>query len=766
MQPFEPPVPPPPNLSHPGIMAIDITDKFASAVKTLAPGELVKDEHFTLFESVSALEIMDPKMDSGVLEEGESLDEEYDVTRGLLPEEILGIIDQLLCLEMAWHLGYPLSQTLLTSVYVEALMNPRPTTIEEVNFTRVPQDPIMKSSLLFVLRSYCAGLLKACCLVNELMKEELYYEEEDFVTNTYDRSLLYDIPTSDVTSLLQKARTELQAMSNNFPLDICAALGYRLDLRMAFLDAIDLSATRNADSESTKIPWTQMRGLIDHIEDQHALGSPVPEAFSIKLQRRLASTMPPRPMVKLSFEECISHFKQFFQNGIEVTDVLEYRDPQSLVNFVLMFQAQKPQPHVFIRTILQNLLFKDMVVLDHYSIRQLLDHDVSIAVLPYGPHLDRSFDDIEVPTDPRHQIASQMELFRQRVADVYLDLFRILCQNRCRVRRTLCHHIQEWDILEADVGEIEERLQAPLREEALRLGHGTETTYLPLTSWVYLYKLRQMEWIVQLGFELRVYQHDELAGMYHYLKRLASLRAQHTEHVKQATALREEQARNRLKLPKEEPLPPDPAHEYGRARQHLRATMLDAACTWEFADGLCLLYVALARLGLGLGPASRPPSRRRLPYGTDELRYELRMRPFARVAYPQLPAYDELEHQTALPDTGTPDLLRFAEAAVGAARKGFEAAARLGQEEAFAVNAAAHARWVSNAKDCLRATIAAGVAVSTLKRAYERATTTEDGKDTEERGITADRLRLKVEIPEPGDGYHDWWIVPKITPLR
>lgn len=41
-------------------------------------------------------------MDSGVLAEGESLDEEYDVCRDLLPEEILGIIDQLLCLEV-WY---------------------------------------------------------------------------------------------------------------------------------------------------------------------------------------------------------------------------------------------------------------------------------------------------------------------------------------------------------------------------------------------------------------------------------------------------------------------------------------------------------------------------------------------------------------------------------------------------------------------------------------------------------------------------------------
>ncbi|KAI0900265.1 hypothetical protein F4806DRAFT_149900 [Annulohypoxylon nitens] len=47
---------PSPNISHPGVMATDITKKFASAVKTLSPGELVKDDHFTLFESVAALE--------------------------------------------------------------------------------------------------------------------------------------------------------------------------------------------------------------------------------------------------------------------------------------------------------------------------------------------------------------------------------------------------------------------------------------------------------------------------------------------------------------------------------------------------------------------------------------------------------------------------------------------------------------------------------------------------------------------------------------
>ena len=43
---------------------------------------------------------MDSKMDSGFLEEGETMQDNYDCSNALLPEEIIGIIDQLLCHEV------------------------------------------------------------------------------------------------------------------------------------------------------------------------------------------------------------------------------------------------------------------------------------------------------------------------------------------------------------------------------------------------------------------------------------------------------------------------------------------------------------------------------------------------------------------------------------------------------------------------------------------------------------------------------------------
>lgn len=44
---------------------------------------------------------MDPKMDSGCVESEEDLEELYDISRPLLPEEVLGVIDQLICLEVS-----------------------------------------------------------------------------------------------------------------------------------------------------------------------------------------------------------------------------------------------------------------------------------------------------------------------------------------------------------------------------------------------------------------------------------------------------------------------------------------------------------------------------------------------------------------------------------------------------------------------------------------------------------------------------------------
>lgn len=45
-------------------------------------------------------------MDSGYLAPGDTLEDEYDIRRDLLPEEVIGIIDQLMCHEVSMLLSF------------------------------------------------------------------------------------------------------------------------------------------------------------------------------------------------------------------------------------------------------------------------------------------------------------------------------------------------------------------------------------------------------------------------------------------------------------------------------------------------------------------------------------------------------------------------------------------------------------------------------------------------------------------------------------
>jgi len=74
-----------------------------------------------------------------------------------------------------------------------------------------------------------------------------------------------------------------------------------------------------------------MGAILEPISKSHSLGIAVPEAFSAKIQRRLASTMPPRAIVQLSFDETYANLKRLIADGQEVTDVLDYSDSQSLL---------------------------------------------------------------------------------------------------------------------------------------------------------------------------------------------------------------------------------------------------------------------------------------------------------------------------------------------------------------------------------------------------------------------------------------------------
>lgn len=77
---------------------------------------------------------------------------------------------------MAWHMGHPLSQTLLTSLYIDKLLWPVPRTVDEARFDRANNGKVQSPLVHLVLRAYCLAVAKACDFVHARITSEYYHE--------------------------------------------------------------------------------------------------------------------------------------------------------------------------------------------------------------------------------------------------------------------------------------------------------------------------------------------------------------------------------------------------------------------------------------------------------------------------------------------------------------------------------------------------------------------------------------------------------------
>ena len=79
-------------------------------------------------------------------------------------------------MQIGWHMGHPLSQTLFTSLYIDRLLWPDPKTLEEVRFDREIPNSMGGSLLHLVLRVYCLLTIATCDFVHRRICSEHCYE--------------------------------------------------------------------------------------------------------------------------------------------------------------------------------------------------------------------------------------------------------------------------------------------------------------------------------------------------------------------------------------------------------------------------------------------------------------------------------------------------------------------------------------------------------------------------------------------------------------
>jgi hypothetical protein len=85
--------------------------------------------------------------------------------------------------------------------------------------------------------------------------------------------------------------------------------------------------------------------------------------------------------------------------------------------------------------------------------------------------------------------------------------------------------------------------------------------------------------------------------------------------------------------------------------------------------------------------------------------------------------------------------------------------AKMGAGEVFAVGC--FERWRAGVREWNKAAIAVVLAVGTVRRVVDEVGEVEGAAAAA--AATRVKERLSVQVPRPDEGYHEWWIVPKVV---
>lgn len=502
----------------------DISPLLDAACKELGDGEMIHGENFNLFAAMSALEIMDPKMDSGIVSKYCSLDEAIEDGAAPVPlshdktidvQSIIDIMDHLLACEATWHSGHSLAQTVFSCIYLLRLD---------------------RTSSHAILHSYCRVIRATCKAVVSVVSDARTHEEEDLFSMTYglpldgdgdekclsflnavEETICRQLRACKAPSSKKRVLEDIEPLQHNLDLEegFCKALLCRLRFRKHFFHT--LACMRRPQGRGFEMARKHIASCIlelesilksaeflrfgvcgtckDGIEGKTTASGHTPIGFDASLNSRSAAPTPPRAIKILSWKRAVEYFVKLLH---DLDVICSYSlDPslEGVLRFVVQFQKSKPD--LVARAHLQVLLVQDGKLYGRYPI---------FAVITKASAL---------PEFTKNHDIQKSECFMQ-LGQLVINMLKILCTNAAWQRRKLGKILQDWRVIYV-------QLELALRNEVGEVSSNMddEKMSVKILRHVLNWVEEQTYWIasrfLMLGFELDLYSPSEYCMVYWYL---------------------------------------------------------------------------------------------------------------------------------------------------------------------------------------------------------------------------------------------------------
>uniref|UniRef100_A0A158Q7H7 Protein MAK10 homolog n=1 Tax=Elaeophora elaphi TaxID=1147741 RepID=A0A158Q7H7_9BILA len=478
---------------------IDITDNFFMECKKLNNGELVMADDFQLSEAMSAIELMDPKMDIGMKPFDPSIAFESLIASGRLnitnmdEREMIATMDAMMASLISWLEGNSIAQTLLTCVFLNHM------------------DSVTDS----VLSAFSYGILELTTVFRHIIQMASVYEEEDFNGYAVQLDLL---PIPKLTSSLKAAEIDLQRRIKQKPAnqELLDAVLHRIQFVRLILLSLSLLVQSPTNSYTRSNSHSYFRPnleecalhlnivclLLDKMESTMSLGLQPPgkddenyawlPAFEPDINRRQLPPTFPRNTKMINRVETMRYLKKICSKISSITTELPAKisNIEDIIDYLRTFSLA--DSCVLSRSLLQMVLFpSDDNILGRIQLSTVIVDSIRLFAAP--PVLDSVSQAFTV-----EQCHDCWEEFVNDSVKVFLAVIQMFGLNPARQREKIVRCIEDFSTLQAE---------AERAENAFDLYYfGQESTInLSLTSFVMLHTLSLIKYHFYLSFYLDLF---------------------------------------------------------------------------------------------------------------------------------------------------------------------------------------------------------------------------------------------------------------------
>lgn len=522
---------------------VDYTSAFKEACKELKVGELVHDGSFGLFEAMSAIEMMDPKMDAGLIShlaarKHQSVDEAIESGQLKMSDftsrELVCIMDGTLRCLVTWMDGYSLAQTIFVNMYAH-----KPYDIEDRN-----------------LKAFTLGILKLVDVIHEVVQQASVYEEEDFQPLTYGLKLGDEVGDARVGGMLREVEDELnrtvkatrskgdheqqqqqeeeQRASNRSALAVHCRVKF---VRLLLSSLSQIKAERYGALASVRDHVPKLLDLLHSIKLTGGCGpgddddEPVNgiRGFDTMATHRLLPPTFPRYAAVRSRAEALDGLARFVQQLGRLCTVPDVPDLGKVLRFYSDFSGgggSSEAPGVAARSLLQHAYHRSAAgekpAFGGHAASEALRETAKAFIAP--PALSLQLRSL-ASTSPAaaDDVRAALASFFSAAVRPFGALLSAACHNRARQREKLAAALEELASLQDGADRVDTVVDAALAaaaQPAMAAGHASQQQQRATAcfgTWVLYHVINAMVQYVLLGFELELYDTREYCYVFWYL---------------------------------------------------------------------------------------------------------------------------------------------------------------------------------------------------------------------------------------------------------